>query len=301
MTPQVVSEEATQEYEAAKRQAADDKKKRNEVGLSDEWRDWEGTGMSFFSKWSSLAIFVFLLWNCFKPTAGFRHKSASPPPNLISLHFVTCIPIQCLVLRKRREEKRSLPMRLPLAMKMMMTSESKSESLQPNKLSLTQCQTALPVRARWQRHFWAISDLASTLHIRKALIKFNMIFLGFEQLWFFWNFQTKIGNFLNLQLDSPSWKVFIEADQWKEEIRSRVRGNKGEQGTRPRIVRDWKFCHCFGLRDVFRFTFFFRVVWNACHESELLWAQLKFSFTNSLSFDSISVRVGENEALVPYY
>ena len=39
MTAQVVSEEATQEYEAAKRQAADDKKKRNEVGLSDEWRD----------------------------------------------------------------------------------------------------------------------------------------------------------------------------------------------------------------------------------------------------------------------
>ena len=37
------------------------------------------------------------------------------------------------------------------------------------------------------------------------------------------------------------------------------------------------------------------------HESELLWAQLKFSFTNSLSFDSLSVRVGENEALVPYY
>ena len=37
------------------------------------------------------------------------------------------------------------------------------------------------------------------------------------------------------------------------------------------------------------------------HESELLSAQLKFSFTNSLSFDSISVRVGENEALVPYY
>ncbi len=37
------------------------------------------------------------------------------------------------------------------------------------------------------------------------------------------------------------------------------------------------------------------------HESELLWAQLKFSFTNSLSCDSISVRVGENEALVPYY
>lgn len=39
MTPQVVSEEATQEYEAAKRQAADEKKKRNEVGLSDKWRD----------------------------------------------------------------------------------------------------------------------------------------------------------------------------------------------------------------------------------------------------------------------
>ena len=37
------------------------------------------------------------------------------------------------------------------------------------------------------------------------------------------------------------------------------------------------------------------------HESELLWAQLKFSFTNSLSFDSLSVRVGENEAFVPYY
>lgn len=59
MTPQVVSEEATQEYEAAKRQAANEKKKRNEVGLSDEWRDWEGTAMIQFGKFcfSSLELF----------------------------------------------------------------------------------------------------------------------------------------------------------------------------------------------------------------------------------------------------
>ncbi len=44
----------------------------------------------------------------------------------------------------------------------------------------------------------------------------------------------------------------------------------------------------------------YRNWWNCIdHESELLWAQLKFSFTNSLSFDSLSVRVGETKTPPP--
>ena len=101
----VVTEEATQEYEAAKRQAAQEKKKRFEANsLEDDLLSDAKIGLlrKAVEQW------------CCSPfcEGSFHHVSEA---------------VWSWLDRRRKEEKRSSQTPLPLATKMMRTSESRTE------------------------------------------------------------------------------------------------------------------------------------------------------------------------------
>ena len=78
--------------------------------------------------------------------------------------------------------------------------------------------------------------------MRKVLIVLS--FVDFSQLRIIVFFSETFKQIGKSFFSTCNWTFQVEkvsipqADEWKEEIRSRVRGNKGEGGTRPRIVRD---------------------------------------------------------------